>query len=208
MKYNIGGIGFATKEKALAYTRNIIKECGYGHITEGKSFDYLMALFKLHPNAESKIGCGVQSILIQVNYYKNGDELYIYRTDGTKIDISWNQCCLFGAITINVRLKDAMRLSVDSHINDYKRTQPAICVYCGSTQDIEIDHHQPSFLQLYDQFVKHKTLPTKFDDDDKTNRTLFKPEDIQFKTEWIQHHNTKCNLQVLCGQCNRRKCKK
>ena len=46
-----------------------------------------------------------------------------------------------------------------------------------------------------------------FDDNPKYNLAMFKEEDVDFKTEWLNYHNKHCNLQILRKDCNLQKAK-
>ena len=52
----------------------------------------LMELFTHHPNYKEKVGCGIDRILITLNFYGPGKCFAIYRKDHTFAMISWMEC--------------------------------------------------------------------------------------------------------------------
>ena len=90
-------------------------------------------------------------------------------------------------------------------ILDYRSNCDLICNNCNSMSNIEIDHITP-FCNLRDNFLticntNNINIPKSFVRTERIRRD-FKPEDNQFKNEWIYYHLLNANFQPLCRTCN------
>ena len=215
-KYSIGEVIFNTKKECLNYTRNIINKLGCCIIDKNNpNFIFFNNLFKNHPNYNEKVGVGIDYIFIQHNYLNRKTyETMIKRLDGSEIDISWVYCCNFKERTVENDLKKAMRQAVKDITIYFKEHNQLICNFCKTEnepyENYHTDHHNPSFITLINNFLQSTSLPipSSFADCKKSNTTIFKDDDEDFKNEWILYHNSNCKLQILCKNCNLKKGKK
>jgi hypothetical protein len=214
-KYYIGELEFNTKKKCEDYTRNIISELGCGIINkDNHQFIFFDNLIKNHPNYDSKKGKGIDYFYIQRNSMVNNYyEMGIKRIDDSETDFSWIRCCKFKNRNTRDDLVIAMRTAIKDDTISYKKKSKLICNYCKSEnecyENYHVDHHNPSFQVLKDNFLQltKKTMPLTFDDsfvfnNKKYNTCAFKDEDNDFKNDWIDYHNNNCNFQILCSNCN------
>jgi len=70
---------------------------------------------------------------------------------------------------------------------------------------IHIDHHEPQFVELIDNFLQiHNGLviPTKYDKNQRTYHTKFKEQDKWIGDEFAKYHLENATLRVLCESCN------
>jgi hypothetical protein len=213
-KYFIGDIGFNTKKDCENYTRNILNEIGFNEIRNThKHFEFFNNLIKNHPDYETKKGPGINYFYITPNRMnRKYKELRIKRLDNSDIDISWRYCCEFKIRTNYYYLTQAMRTVIRDDIIVYKQQQQRkhglFCNYCQnrneSYENYHVDHDNPSFQELKDNFLRINThnIPNLFADYKKFNLTTFRKEDKQFENAWITYHNQNCNLQILCRNCN------
>lgn len=89
-------------EKKLKYKSNKIKVCQYiKDETEKQNtnivkphFAYFLQnyILKTHWDIVRKVGCGIDRILITLNFYGPGKCFAIYRKDHTFAMISWREC--------------------------------------------------------------------------------------------------------------------
>jgi hypothetical protein len=214
MKYKIGEKTFKTKKEAENFTRNYIKNLGYGDFdvyNNYEAFMFFIDLINNHHNFKDKIGCGIKSIRIQRNILnKNAFETIILRKDNSEIDFSWLKCSTSSSNSIIDNLKAAMRQSILPEIQNFKNKSIMKCVFCNSVEgEFHADHHEPSFIQLFNDFIKlYSNYPKIFDDDPKTHIAIFRKEDEKFSDIWKKYHNKNMNLQILCSTCNLRKNRK
>ena len=135
----------------------------------------------------------------------------IKRIDGSEIVFSWVYCCQFRERTTSDYLLKAMREAIKYDTIKYKQQSDLICNFCKTEKELyenyHVDHHNPSFQTLKDNFLKltKKQVPLSFGDCKKYNVIIFKDEDEEFKNDWVDYHNKNCNFQILCIDCNLRK---
>ena len=218
-KYYIGDLGFNRKDDSWRYSKNIMDKIGDGitrktpfiYVSKShKDYDFLCDLIKNHIHYNEKIGCGIDLFIIKKNF-AGANELNIKRTDGSIESISWSSCSKFITKSNHKHdLTSAMREAIGLSCYNYKQNQEEkVCVFCGDDDDIHTDHHNPSFMELKNRYLTQNTdTPHKFSKRAGSNETCFEEEDWEWEKKWIKFHDDNCNLQLLCGDCNRRKPKK
>jgi hypothetical protein len=212
--YHIGELVFKTKKECGDYTRTIINNLGCCIINKDHtSFNFFNNLIQNHPDYYDKKGVGIDYFYIQPNplvnkYYQT----MIKRIDGSETDFSWVYCCQFKERTTSDDLVRSMRTAIKNDIIQYKQSQnKLICNYCKTENELyenyHVDHHNPSFQILKDNFLQLSTkqIPTTFGDCQIYQLTIFKHEDQDFENDWVEYHNANCNFQILCRDCNLRK---
>ena len=212
MKYYIGKLGFKTKKECENYTRNIINNLGICIINKDHiQFSFFDDLIQNHPNYDGKKGIGIDYFSIEPNPFVNKYyQMRIRRIDGSDIDFSWVYCCQFKERTTREYLINAMREAIKDDTMKYKQQSKLICNFCKTENELyenyHVDHHNPSFQTIKDNFLlTKKQIPSSFGDCKTYNRPIFKDEDKDFKSDWVDYHNKNCNFQILCRDCNLRK---
>ena len=96
-----------------------------------------------------------------------------------------------------------MRTSIFPQIIEYKDMHPnLICEICKNDNNIEIDHKEPQFIDLFSSFInEQKYKPTVFTSD-KYHRKIFTEKDKDFNEKWIKYHKENSLLRPLCKKCN------
>ena len=72
-----------------------------------------------------------------------------------------------------------------------------------NSQDFHADHVYP-FTRIKDEFLSQeneKTIPNRVASM-TLGATQFHMDDNEFEQRWIDFHNTRSNLQILCARCN------
>jgi hypothetical protein len=143
-------------------------------------------------------------------------EINIVKSDGTKVDISWDDAITGNGNTALQNLKDAMRRSVDPQIQVYRYQHPnEKCTNptCEKKScDMQIDHVN-YFDCLVENFLRtvNNSYPLTFSDaPDGSNRACFSIEDKDWEDRWKFFHEKHAILTTLCKPCNqeRKKYKK
>ena len=213
-KYFIGELEFKTKKECENYTRTIINTLGCCQIKkENVQYEFFNDLIQNHPECDSKIGVGIDYFYIKPNpFVKKYFQTMIKRVDGSEIDFSWVYCCKFKERTLSDHLIRSMRMAIKNDILEYKQKQTKlICNFCQTEnelyEDFHVDHHNPSFKTIKNNFLQEttKSIPSSFDDCKIFKISIFKDEDKDFKNDWVDYHKKNCNFQILCRDCNLRK---
>lgn len=103
-------------------------------------------------------------------------------------------------------LKQAMRNAVSRQSRSWGRDHwdGKKCVECESTELLQVDHMDPQFHEIRDNFlVDFTNLPKDFKQGPKGS--YFLPTDSSFSTKWKKYHKSLAEYQWLCRSCN---CKK
>ena len=212
-KYYIGDLEFKTKKECENYTRNIINDLGCCVIQRNNThFSFFSSLIQNHPEYKYKKGVGIDYFYIEPNpLIRKNYQMGIKRLDGSEIVFSWVYCCQFRERTTSDYLLKAMREAIKYDTIKYKQQSDLICNFCKTEKELyenyHVDHHNPSFQTLKDNFLKltKKQVPSSFGDCKKYNVIIFRDEDEEFKNDWVDYHNKNCNFQILCRDCNLRK---
>ena len=213
----VGNVSFKTQTECEKYTRNILNELGSTDSVKLKneqSFNFLVSLCKRHPNCIEK--------LLHFNDYqircdalnKTAMALFIENTDGSLTEISWRICVTGKYKSIKTLFNSALRERIEPQILDYKnKTDLSYCRKCNCSLTIpHIDHDEPQFQQLVDDFVDLNIIqiPTEYNKKDVTFQPLFTTKDVWVGELFETYHFENATLRVLCQTCNltRKKYKK
>ena len=214
MKYNIGKLGFKTKDAAKKYTRSIVNSLGTGVIkNDHESYNFFMDLIQNHSERDEKTGVGIDFFEFVIHpVYQNLSGL-IHRVDGTIIDFSWVHCCEFKPRDPIINFTSALRMAIYPQTRKFKQWNSLVCSICDiddlSPDQYQVDHVKP-FSLLKQEFMSQMSypMPILFDDDPVMNSAIFKKEDSLLELEWVQYHHTHATLQILCKSCNLKKSNK
>ncbi len=220
-KYKIGDNYFKTQDEAKRYVRSIVSNCRHEINQNEEMFEVIHDIIKCHRYYESKRGNGIKQFIFVTNPLNKCRELNIVRIDNTICSISYVVCAEDSIIDksklkehkITFPLYEAMRIAINDQILNYRNEQYLSCglqcVLCEirNTQ-FHVDHNNPSFKTLRDNFLLNREHPVTFNKTQDTHASIFKPQDEQFKNEWVEYHLQNARLQILCKSCNLRKSKK
>jgi hypothetical protein len=214
MKYFIGECGFNTKREASLFVKSRLQDIEYGKYENmSAEYKFIMDILKNHSKYEEKVGCGISYFMVLRN--GKGKNINFFRSDGTIDDFSYNHCCQFkpkGYVENGiVALKNALRISVNSQIIDFKTKNKCddCCIKCKTKYDSktrpELDHVYPFSHIIMDflQLTTHKT-PMTFKKTFEI-RYVFNDEDKQFEIDFLKYHQEHANYQYLCSNCNSKK---
>lgn len=104
------------------------------------------------------------------------------------------------------RLTCAMRHAIQPQIQNFRDQTFGIrkCANCECTEKIEIDHNDPPFSSLADQFIDQfsNEKPEKFYWNPRAMRWQFLKKNASFQNQWCEFHQNNATLQWLCNKCN------
>lgn len=92
MKYTINNIEFKNKEEITNKCREI-SERNQNQNLMGDDLNFMMEIFKYHPNKDVKFK-DMKSIFVGVDKYKKNYCFFIEKNNGLKDDISFSKCIL------------------------------------------------------------------------------------------------------------------
>ena len=165
-------------------------------------------IFPNHPDWKEKEGVGIDHIEVRPDGYGHKC-FYLIRKDSTVTDISY-----ISSITLPSKknqVKAACRTSIRPIIEEVKNRVelPYRCPITGdiitSMEDIQIDHYDMEFNDVFELWIKDKDLDWLYEDVMKSNVdgstiTSFKDESII--KDFIDFHNTHTHLRVVSKKAN------
>jgi len=212
MKYQIYDKTFKTKQECYKYTSHLVNSLKNTSIyCDDEHYQYFLHLLNNHPEKETKIGCGVKGFKIAKHPTYNHYQTFIIRTNDELINFSFVCCCKFNGKYKKSQeeylLIQAMRNSITDQIMFFKNNNKRVCCNCKTTTSAEfhVDHNEPSFQQLYHQFIKLYPCEIKKFLKDNNTRIMFDDADIEYKNKWVEFHQSNASLQILCRTCNLKK---
>jgi len=199
--YSLLNLEFKTKKQMQDHVRNIIYLLGESIIkSDNEHFKLFQDIVKRQDVIEFHI---IKNPINKKAFHM------MYRTKKGLVDFSWLNC---GLDSVDNSLIKAMRNEIYNDIINFKKQCEKKCVFCNVTDaEFHVDHHEPSFKQLTETFLKDKEtdfLKYKYNNENKL--TYFNDNDFRmvvFSNQWKDYHNKNCNLQILCAKCNLTKSK-
>lgn len=177
---------------------------------EPPEFDYIYSILESHPESKQKIGCGVKNIWIKKTIYKNNG-FFIERTDGTSTDFSYYRC-LYGnnrKLNIQSAFRSAIRQQIyDFKINAFKNNPILFCPITEkevSLKNCHVDHEEPTFKELLENFVEVKDIDLNkleiggINKDNSMNNFIV---DYKIRRDWEEYHKRNAQLRITSKKGN------
>jgi len=169
--------------------------------------EFLVNVFKNHPNWLEKRGKGGRRIFIGQDNYKHRC-FFIERIDNTVVDISYLTAIAGNSKSDLERIKIACRTAILHEILDYRNknvifgvTKCAISNEILTKENINIDHYELKFSEMFDLWIKRynpKELVKNIQVQDQTSSFT---NDI-ILNDFISFHNINCKLRAVTKHVN------
>lgn len=208
----IGDIQFRTKTAAKDEIRRRIGQYEAGDILSITDQVFFEELFKLHDEYSEKVGAGIKHIQVERDFHRNRC-LYIHRTDGTEIDISWVHC-VQPASTKTV-VSTAFRRAVKERVMAFKSNQLSGGYRCPILNipleyaNSHVAYTGYSFESLLDDFLNQTDVTFESIElinpkpDDSDQRGILK--DLDLKAQWDRFHESNARLTLMSAEANLRR---
>ncbi|MDA0167144.1 DCL family protein [Solirubrobacter ginsenosidimutans] len=204
----IGQYQFATKTDARAYVSDMLDRYVDGQRIESDDEQFLCDLLDLHPEAVTKIGCGVSHFTREADR-RGGRCFWLWRTDGTHND--WSTAKALRLTGPRHDLLGAMRCEVEDQRNDFVREQFAdrttvICAITGvplTKEAAHADHADPTFGQMARNFLAEEGIGTRLPPPQITDagtRRYFSDRDLARR--WKSYHRDHAVLRLTTAHAN------
>lgn len=156
----------------------------------GDDFDFLMDIFRRHPEAVMKLQSGVKRIWIERSKF-NTLCFWIERNNGTKTDISFMAC-----LTKIDYFKKACREEIEEQISDFK-------IKDKTPKGFHVDHHPESFDSILMRFIAISGRSDVVKSVDSVKGCSLK--DREYAQKWRDFHLFHAILRSIPAQDNLRK---
>jgi isopentenyldiphosphate isomerase len=201
-------LGMATKAKVEDHIRTIVDKYPNGAAINHSDQNFLDSVLRHHYQYTAKIGCGIRHLEVRSNPSWNGATrgLWIVRTDGSEIDISWVVALKpDGRPDVKEDVSKAARYEVYRQIHHHhEHGECDLCPICSLPMErgvnVHVDHAEP-FSILLDKFLKAKGL--SYDQiaiEDLGLNSQF--SDRELGQEWHDHHAQHATLRLTHAVCN------
>ena len=208
---HIGTVRFRTKKASLTFTRSLLKWLGPSIVRPDHAYyGYLCDLLRVR---KPELATRARAFDLHSNVQSPASiEIGVVLDDGRVETFSWVKCASHApAESPDQKLTHAMRTAIVPSTERYRNSVDATCARCAARNvPLDVDHLYPSFRLLRQEFLTcplHTPPPVLFEKQALTNRTAFRDEDVAFQKRWIEYHDARCSLQLLCRACHELKTK-
>jgi len=204
---HIGDMNFGTKKEALAHFKRILNSYGYGESLTEPDFIDVLALLRIHPRAEEKIGVGVRAIRVEGIRYKTKC-FRIVRTDSSFDVFSYTKC-INGRHSPIAKFRRTCRDLVREDLRGVKKAYFKAHskkgeVKCqetgewGSWEDLNTDHRQPNtFSVIVDRFIEVNGVDVEAVDYVEVMDAVYEFADESLSAAFREYHRSKANLRLV-----------
>ena len=154
--YWLGPFEYRCKQALLDGLKEYLRTARMGRVSHPIAIQKLHLLLALHPDAERKIGVGVDHFLIVRNEL-SGRGFRLVRSDGTEDSFSYSKCITGVPQSPHGKACEALRFAVRPQLDAFRAqlTYPVTCAISGEPivhpNDLHVDHERP-FWQLLARF--------------------------------------------------------
>lgn len=209
--FHLAGKTYIVKEQIRTNVRTIAAGARIGEPLSGKRFAFMRDLFAYHPQADSKIGSGIERIEVRVaTRNRNNREFWIKSFDSDQpTDISWPEC--LNATSTFSEFRNACRLAVKPYTQafaDAEFARSAVggflkCPINGMRFDREqahVDHDDPwRFTHIVEAFIKRERIDVNSVEYDgmEHGSTFITLRDHASAQRFVDFHNEVAALRVV-----------
>ena len=99
----------------------------------------------------------------------------------------------------------AMRSAIQYQIDAFRKQWAPLCVHCGATNDLTVDHRYIPFVMIAKSFMDTEPNIEITNDNSGIGWVIKDPNILK---AWQHFHEERANYQILCRSCNSAKGKK
>jgi len=203
----LGTYVFGTKSQAREFIRRILYAYRPTESLGADDQNIIVELLQLHPQAEQKIGCGVDSVQIENNQHGTVG-FWVTRVDGSRTDFSYLSC--LRPRTHHDDALAAFREAIQAQVTAFRSVVfangPVQCPITGieiRSVEAHIDHAVP-FMDLITAFLIAQEIGLDdvlvSDTHDGSTRTVIM--DAQLRDDWKLFHTEKAVLRAVHRTAN------
>ena len=202
--YVLGKQTFSTKSAIKTYFQDFYRDHSVGTLLPREQRRVMRDLITWHPNYDEwNVDRRVKFKIGKDDY---GSKNFLVRNTEKEWEVfSYNKCIAAQSKEKNQRktVIQAARWAIKEQINEFRKNN-LICIKCGSSTKIEIDHNFETltFQTMLDTFLEVKQK--KYSDFQLISRSSghqFNEEDWE---AWEAYHRDNCQLRSLCWSCHHR----
>ena len=204
--YWLGPFEYSSKQELLSRLKRYLATAPTGRVTHPAAVQTLHLLIAQHPDAERKIGPGIDHFRVARNALGAGQGLWLVRRDGTQASFSYKRCITGVQQSAYGKTCEALRFAVRPQLMAFRDTLtlPVTCALSGQEilkrEDLHIDHKVP-FWKLLQAFAKARQLDLSELETTGSGETLALV-DQDITRAFIAFHLTQAQLQPSSKTAN------
>lgn len=195
MGIELGGIKFKSQVELKKYVVLIVSVVGVIN-KDNEHFIFLLDLYNRKPTQQLNSQ--------EINHFKVAPKnvMSVVSNDGVEHVFSWNKCIQAKDNTNENNTKSACRTAINPYIEAFYKEADKCCANCKAIDcKFEVDHIN-DFAIIYNDFFKLHTIPTEFKENEYYRKEFV---DKELEQAFINYHNEKATLQLLCKSCHNNK---
>ncbi|MEE1923631.1 DCL family protein [Pseudomonas sp. 148P] len=203
--YWLGPFEYPSKQALLDRLKHFIRSADLGQINHPVAVQKLHLLLALHPEADRKIGVGVDHFRLERNQLA-GRGLRLVRFDGTSDSFSYKRCITGVTQSHHGKVCEALRFAVRPQMEAFRESLewPVKCAIKGveiaHPNDLHIDH-KVAFWRLLEQFCSEHEIELPNLQVVGNGMTLALAN-RQVTEAFIEYHHHHAQLQPTCREAN------
>ncbi|MFD7917466.1 DCL family protein [Streptomyces sp. NPDC059752] len=206
-EFHIGQRTYRTKGKAQEAVRAVLRGYQVGSTVDDPEHHLLLLdLLDMHPNAEDKIGPGVEAFAIAPPPRGPHPCFEVIRTDGTRIDFSYKDCLTprtYRQQVLNVMGEEVKQTKTD-YFEARRATGTLVSDLSGqplASTDTAVSYFQgPSFNAIAEEFVESLGGWEAIELTGSAHQGLGRFVDRDLAEGWFIHHQSRAVLGLLTQQ--------
>jgi hypothetical protein len=198
-------LGFPRRADLEAAIRSITNNVPLNTPLSKTDEEFLISILQHHADWNEKCGVGIAHLEMRINVNGTGSTrgIWITRTDGSEIDISWVVALKKNGKTTSAEdLKAAAREAIQDQMHEAHDTLPCeFCDLCGEPMkrydNLHADHVE-SFSEIFYDFFGGSEDSVKVDNAGTTTKIV----DPEIAQAWRAHHAARAKLRLVHKACN------
>lgn len=207
----IGDLWFPLRGAAQEACQAVLYKYPPGSVvTDPEDEKFLLDLLQLHPNKDTKIGCGVARFEVRPSEKQSRQRtLWLVRTDGSETDFSFVKCLTPPTHARLVRA--ALREAIVPQINEFVRNAytsggqvqcPLTRADLSDRKQAHVDHHKPTFDELAQAFAEAEGGWEAISVTSSDGMTGHRLADAHQAQAWDEYHRANASLRLVSIQAN------
>lgn len=208
--YLLGDRSFTSKDAVKRHAQEIWKRASLDEPLTGDDERFALDLIARHPDAEEKIGCGVEHVWVVEDQWNGRGVRHrrfdIERTDGSRIDFGVTAALCSQEQSTKTRVTRVLREAIEPDIIEFRdgRRQWERCAITGklvAVRGAHVHHDETPFVELMAAFLQSESLtidtfPVELHDGQ------IRGADPELMDRWVTFHRDRSKLAIAAPDAN------
>lgn len=202
----LGPFEYKSKKELLDRLKDYLQKAPAGVITNKLAVKKLHLLLAMHPDADRKIGVGIDHFRIERNALGAGKGIWLVRVDVSEDTFSYKRCITGVVQSSHGKVCEALRFAVRPQLAAFRDALalPVLCAASGviitERKDLHIAHREPFWI-LLERFCQDRKVDlTKLETFGSGEKLTLVDQNIS--SAFAQYHRLHAELQPLLKAAN------